>query len=85
LLNDTALAKVQVRYPDGTLHSFSFSSDTLRFTPATSGTNNVATIDFYPAFIKQIDPSGDPYTLIVTGKDASAMPQELYSTRYPSP
>ncbi|HLK31327.1 MAG TPA: hypothetical protein VKT28_22295, partial [Puia sp.] len=71
LLTDTSLAKVQVRYPDGSLHSYNFNTDTLRFTPATSGSNNSATIDFYPAFTTQINEEGDQYTLIVTGKDAS--------------
>jgi hypothetical protein len=71
LLTDTSLAKVQVRYPDGTLHSYNFNTDTLRFTPATAGTNNAATLDFYPAFTNQYNPEGDQYTLIVTGKDAS--------------
>jgi hypothetical protein len=71
LLTDTSLLKVQVKYPDGSLHSYNFNTDTLRFTPATSGDNNVATLDFYPAFISQINPEGDVYTLIVTGKDAS--------------
>ena len=74
LLTDTSLVKVQVRFPDGSLHSYSFSSDTLRFTPATSGTNNVATIDFYPTFTNQINPQGDQYTLYVTGKDESGNP-----------
>ncbi len=74
LLIDTALIKVQVRFPDGTLHSYSFSSDTLRFTPATSGTNNVATVDFNPSFITQYNPQGDQYTLYVTGKDESGNP-----------
>jgi peptidase C25-like protein len=74
LLTDTSLIKVQVRYPDGSLHNYSFSSDTLRFTPATSGTNNVATIDFYPTFTNQVNPQGDQYTLYVTGKDESGNP-----------
>jgi len=69
LLTDTSLLKVQVKYPDGSLHSYNFSSDTLRFTPATSGSNNTATVDFLPAFTKQFDPNGDVYELIVSGKD----------------
>ncbi len=79
LLTDTADINVQLRYPDGTLHTYSFSSDTLRFTPATSTSNNVATVDFYPAFTKQYNPEGDVYTLIVTGKDASGNPAGLTS------
>jgi len=67
-LNDTSLIKVQIEYPDGSLHSYEFDNDTLRFTPAnlTSG-ENTATIDFTPAL-----PGDDTeYQLIVSGKDAS--------------
>jgi len=71
LLTDTSLLSIQVRYPDGSLHPYNFSNDTLRFTPAASGTNNVATVDFYPVFSKQYNPNGDDYQLIVTGKDAT--------------
>src|SRR6185437_8891332 len=70
LLSDTSDMAVQVKYPDGSLHSYSFNTDTLRFTPAASGTNNTAMVDFYPAFTNQINPQGDEYQLIVTGKDA---------------
>jgi Peptidase family C25 len=69
LLTDTSLVTVQVKYPDGSLHNYGFNTDTLRFTPATSGSNNLATVDFYPAFTNQINPQGDTYQLIVTGKD----------------
>jgi hypothetical protein len=69
LLTDTSMLNVQVKYPDGSLHKFTFSNDTLRFTPATSGSNNVATVDFYPNFTQQINPNGDVYELIVSGKD----------------
>ena len=71
LLNDTALASVQVRYPDGMIRTYSFDNDTLRFNPATSGTNNTATIDFFPYFATQYNPEGDEYQLIVRGKDRS--------------
>jgi hypothetical protein len=70
LLTDTSTVQVQVRYPDGSLHNFGFNTDTLRFTPAT-GSNNVALVDFYPAFANQVNPQGDTYQLIVTGKDES--------------
>jgi hypothetical protein len=70
LLTDTSSISVQLKYPDGSLHAYSFSNDTLRFTPATSGTNNTALVDFYPAFTHQYNPEGDVYTLIVSGKDA---------------
>jgi Peptidase family C25 len=69
LLTDTSLITVQVRFPDGSMHNYGFNTDTLRFTPATSGNNNVATVDFTPAFLTQYNASGDEYQLIVTGKD----------------
>jgi hypothetical protein len=71
LLNDTSISSVQVRYPDGTLRTYHFDSDTLRFIPATSTSDNTATIEFTPQFTTQIDPNGDEYELIVTGKDES--------------
>lgn len=71
LLNDTSVLKVQLRYPDGSLHPYYFNTDTLRFSPATSSADNTASIDFFPAFTNQIDPQGDEYTLIVTGSDKS--------------
>lgn len=74
LLNDTSLLKVQIRYPDGSLHPFYFNSDTLRFTPATSSADNTATVDFYPVFTKQFNPEGDDYQLVVTAKDKSGNP-----------
>jgi len=64
LLTDTALLKVQVRYPDNTLHNYNFG-DTMRFNPAnTSAGDNSASIDFMPYF-----PIDGNYELIVTGKD----------------
>lgn len=71
LLNDTSIGSVQVRYPDGNVRTFRFDNDTLRFTPASSGADNTATIDFYPYFNKQSKPDGDEYELIVKGKDMS--------------
>jgi Peptidase family C25 len=79
LLTDTSLITVQVKYPDGSIHPYYFSGDTVRFTPATSSTNNVATVDFYPQFTTQYNPQGDIYQLIVTGKD------ELGDVAGPSP
>ncbi|HRI25304.1 MAG TPA: C25 family cysteine peptidase, partial [Ferruginibacter sp.] len=64
-LSDTALLKVQVKYPDGTLRTFHFGPDTMRFTPANlSSGNNTAVIDFMPYF-----PEEGYYELIVSGKD----------------
>jgi hypothetical protein len=73
LLNDTSGLTVQVKYPgsDGQTKTYLFDGDTLRFTPAVNGTENTATIDFFPKFLSQIDPSGDEYELIVKGKDRS--------------
>jgi hypothetical protein len=71
LLNDTALSSVVIREPDGTLRTYHFDNDTLRFTPATSGGDNTATIDFYPALLKQFDGGRDEYELIVKGRDKS--------------
>jgi len=63
-LADTALIKVQVRYPDGSLHNYNFG-DTMRFTPADLSTGqNSATIDFMPYF-----PQEGEYELIVSGRD----------------
>ena len=69
LLKDTSLVTVQVTYPNGQVHPYYFSNDTLRFTPATSSSNNVATVNFTPSFTTQINPNGDVYQLAVTGKD----------------
>ena len=63
-LNDTALLKLQVRYPDGVLRNY-FFGDSVRFTPANLATGqNTATIDFIPYF-----PLDGDYQFIVSGKD----------------
>lgn len=72
LLNDTALTTVQIRYPNGSLRTYHFDNDTLRFNPATSGSDNTASLDFMPAFTSQVNPEGDEYELIVKGKDRSS-------------
>jgi Peptidase family C25/CARDB len=71
LLSDTSVLKVQLRYPDGSLHPYYFNTDTLKFTPATSGADNTASVEFNPVFASQVNPEGDDYTLIVTGSDES--------------
>jgi hypothetical protein len=71
LLNDTSLVTVQVQYPNGSLRTYNFDGDTLRFVPATSGSDNTATIEFTPQFLKQINPEGDVYELIIKAKDKS--------------
>lgn len=68
-LDDPSSMKIQVRYPDGSLHPYNFNSDTLLFTPAGSQipvTNNTASAVFKPYF-----PEDGEYQLIVTGKDMS--------------
>ena len=63
-LADTALLKVQVRFPDGSLQQYYFG-DIMVFTPANLATGkNTATIDFMPKF----DEEGE-YELIVIGRD----------------
>jgi len=71
LLNDTALSSIQIRFPDGSVRTQNFDNDTLRFTPASSGSDNTATVDFFPQFAKQYKADGDEYELIVKGKDRS--------------
>jgi flagellar hook assembly protein FlgD len=80
LLNDTSLTSVQVRYPDqnNTLKTFNFNTDTVRFIPAASASDNTATVEFRPYFPQILDangqplnPNGDEYELIVKGKDRS--------------
>ncbi len=65
LLNDTSLVSVKLVYPDGSIHAYSFNTDTLRFTAATNeGSENAALIDFTPYL-----PIDGTYQLIVTGKN----------------
>jgi hypothetical protein len=69
LLDDTALLKVRVRYPNDVIREYKFDNDTLRFIPAvnSNGTkDNTATIEFKPAFALD-----GFYELIVSGKDRS--------------
>ncbi len=72
LLNDTSGMTVQVRsLADNSLKIFQFGTDTLRFIPAVSGTDNTASIEFNPQFLTQVSADGDEYELLVTGKDRS--------------
>jgi hypothetical protein len=65
-LADTALLKVQVRFPDQTLHDYHFN-DSMIFTPANLSTGeNTASIDFRPYF-----PEDGEYELIVSGRDVN--------------
>ena len=65
-LNDTSLLKVQIQYPDGSLRTYHFDNDTMKFSPANiANGDNTASIDLTPAL------SGEDaqYELIVSGKD----------------
>ena len=68
LLDDTALMRVQVRYPDGSLRVFRVDGDTMRFSPAAVAPNadNTAVIDLRAAFGQDGE-----YELIVNGRDRS--------------
>jgi hypothetical protein len=66
-LGDTSLMKIQIRFPDGTLRSYRYDNDTVKFTPANlANGENTATIDFTPL----LPGEDDEYELIVSGKDA---------------
>lgn len=65
-LADTALIKVQVRFPDQSLHEYHFN-DSMIFTPANLASGeNTASIDFRPYF-----PDDGEYELIVSGRDVN--------------
>jgi len=69
LIDDSASVKVQVKFPDGSLHPYNFNSDTLQFMAADQQiptSNNSATAVFKPYF-----PVDGEYELIVNGKDMS--------------
>ena len=66
-LSDTGLVKVQLRYPDQSLHDYHFNTDTMRFTPANlTGGENAATIELKPYL-----PDDGEYELVVSGRDVS--------------
>jgi hypothetical protein len=66
LLDDTSLVSVKGRYPNGSVRSFRYDNDTMRFIPPTQLPNgdNTASINMKPYF-----PEDGEYELIVTGKD----------------
>ena len=67
-LKDTALLKVQVRFPDQTLRNYYFNSDTMRFIPAIPGSaENMASIEFNPYFKEDGE-----YEFLVSGRDESS-------------
>jgi hypothetical protein len=67
-LNDTSLIKVQIQFPDGSLRTYHFDNDTMRFNPANLATgDNTASIDLTPV----LPGEDDEYELIVSGKDVA--------------
>lgn len=68
LLDDPSLVTIEVKFPGGTSRKFTYASgnDTLQFIPASQSSNNTASINFNPYFLKDGD-----YELIVTGQDRS--------------
>ncbi|MBI2731363.1 MAG: hypothetical protein HYX40_11555 [Sphingobacteriales bacterium] len=66
LLNDTSLFRLQVRFPNGTLKDIPFNSAEIQFTPAVSGTDNNAVINYFPTFLQD-----GQYELLVTAKDVN--------------
>lgn len=66
LLNDPALVKVQLKYPNGTVRTYNYNSDTLRFNPPGANGANTATINFKP----YLNEDGN-YELLVSAKDQS--------------
>jgi len=70
LLDDTSLFKIQLQYPNGSLRRFYFNNDTLRFTPATTGSaDNTASVDFTPYL-----PQDGTYQLLIHGQDKTGNP-----------
>jgi hypothetical protein len=66
LLDDTSLLTVWLRYPSGQLRRFTYTAgDTLRFTGAVNGVNNMATAQFRPWLTPGL------YELVVAAKDKS--------------
>ena len=66
LLNDTSIITVKLIYPDGSERQFYYNTDTLKFIPATDGSDNTATVDFSPYLT-----TDGQYQLVVTGRDES--------------
>jgi hypothetical protein len=63
-LSDTALIKVQVIFPDNSVHTYNFG-DTMRFIPANLASGeNAASIELMPYFAQDGN-----YQLVVSGKD----------------
>lgn len=68
LLNDTAGVTIRLKFPNEiTPRIYKWNTDTLRFTPPPNGSDNTATIDFFP--VLNSDSENNDYELTVTGKD----------------
>jgi hypothetical protein len=65
LLDDTALIKISLRIPDGSVVPISFSQADVRYTLATSANNNRAEINYKPLLTDGL------YQLIIEDKDRS--------------
>jgi len=71
-LDDTSLLKVQVRYPDNSLHYVPFDNVVMKFIPsggAAGSGRNIAEIDYSPSYVEDGE-----YELIVSGRDKSGNP-----------
>ena len=68
LLDTSGVVDVKVRFPDQTVRSYQYNSDTLKFIPAQQAPNadNTATVNFRPYFAEDGN-----YELMVSGKDMS--------------
>lgn len=68
LLNDTAALTIRLKFPgENNPRLYKWNTDTLRFTPPTPGSDNTATIDFFPQLNE--DTEGVDYELTVSGRD----------------
>ncbi len=71
LLNDTAGVTIRLKFPDeNTPRIYKWNTDTLRFTPPSTSTDNTATIDFFPTLDN--DSEFSDYELTVSGKDRNS-------------
>jgi hypothetical protein len=68
-LDNSSIFKIQIKYPNGSLHDYNFGTDTLQFVPSSQPvptSNNTASVVFRPYFLEDGE-----YELIVSGKDMS--------------
>nr|MCU0388964.1 hypothetical protein [Chitinophagaceae bacterium] len=73
LLNDTSGVTIRLKFPnENSARVYRWGTDTLRFTPPSSGNDNTATIDFFP--VLNTDSENNDYELTVGGKDRNNNP-----------